>query len=350
MVLTDARQVTAAWVDRVLHDAGVIQAGTVAAIDVDADRSRAFSRIVRIGVHYRNPVGDRAPARLLLKLCSDENESFGRSEVDFYRRDYVAAADAPIPRCFDAAYAEQPRRYHLLLEDLSASHANADGVVPDESFGRALAESLAALHSHRWGEDRLRELGQSLPGSGEISTYVEHVRAGLDPMLALVGHRLAPRTAPRLRALFEGLAGDLARRSRDPCGIALVHGDLNPGNLLVPTSRSGPILLIDRQPFDWSLTRWLAVSDLALAMIPWWTTSVRRRLEPVVLEHYGDALRARGVTDYPMSRLCADYRLCLAMAIAVPMAWCIREDDRVRMRWLWSRQLQRALAAYEEWL
>jgi hypothetical protein len=348
VVLTDASQVTVDWVDRVLHEAGVTPAGAVTAVDVDPGLQRVCSRIARIGVRYRHTATDRAPARLLLKLCHDENESFGRSEVDFYRRDYAGAVDAPMPRCFDAAYAEHPRRYHLLLEDLSATHVNADGVDPDAYFCRALAQSLAALHSHRWGEHRLRELGCAPAGRQEIDAYVEHVAKGLDPMLALAGRDMASQRVRELRALFEDLADRFARRARDPRGFALVHGDLNPGNLLVPKSRSGPVLLIDRQPFDWSLTRWLAVSDLVLAMVPWWETNTRRRLEPCVLEHYGEALRARGVTDYPMSLLRADYRLCLAMAVAVPMAWCIREDTRTRMQWLWSMQLQRALAACEE--
>ena len=150
-------------------------------------------------------------------------------------------------------------------------------------------------------------------------------------------------------ALVVGELGSAyAERALDARGMALLHGDPNPGNLLVPKSRRGPVLLIDRQPFDWSLTRWLAVSDLALAMVPWWDTDVRRRLEPLVLEQYGEELQARGVADYPMSKIRDDYRLCLGMAVAIPVEWCILEGDRERMRWLWSLQLRRALEAYDE--
>lgn len=130
--------------------------------------------------------------------------------------------------------------------------------------------------------------------------------------------------------------------------MTLVHGDLNPGNLLVPRAGPGPVLFIDRQPFDWSLTRWLAASDLVYAIVPWWDTPVRRRLESSVLLHYHAGLRARGVTDYPLSTLQADYRLCVAMAIAVAVEWCVLDSDRERMHWLWTRQLHRALAAYED--
>lgn len=168
-------------------------------------------------------------------------------------------------------------------------------------------------------------------------------------MLASVGDSLAPAWRPRLHALFDRLAEDFAQRAQDPHGIALVHGDLNPGNILVPHERIGPVLFVDRQPFDWSLTRWLAASDLACAMVPWWRTSVRRRLEPRVLAHYCESLQRRGVRDYPLSRLQTDYRLCLATTVAIPVEWCIRDADRDRMRWLWTRQLRRALAAHEDW-
>jgi hypothetical protein len=55
-----------------------------------------------------------------------------------------------------------------------------------------------------------------------------------------------------------------------------VHGDLNPGNLLWPRQGVEPVYLIDRQPFDWSLQRWLGVSDLARLMIIPWAPELRR--------------------------------------------------------------------------
>ena len=351
MVRTDSDHVDAAWIEHTLHREGLIEAGSVASIDIDADAARTWSRIARIGVHYRDGATGRAPTRLLLKMCHGLGDAFGSSEVDYYRRDYCDAKDAPLPRCFDAAYADSPRRYHLLLEDLSATHSNADGVAPHGWYGRALAQSLAALHAHRWGEQRLLQLGQGLPTRDEIDRYVAHVSQGLEPMLALVEHRLPSAWPARLRALFDGLGAQLAQRAeraQEPHGMTLVHGDLNPGNILVPRDRSGPVLFIDRQPFDWSLTRWLAVSDLVYAIVPWWRTSARRRLEPMVLAHYCESLRSRGI-DYPLSSVQADYRLCLRMAIAVAVQWCTVEADRDRMRWLWARQLKRSLAAYDDW-
>jgi hypothetical protein len=128
----------------------------------------------------------------------------------------------------------------------------------------------------------------------------------------------------------------------------LLHGDVNPGNVLAPLAAAGPILLVDRQPFDWSLTRWLGASDLAYAMVPWWEPPARRLLEMPTLQRYHAALCARGVTDYTLDELESDYRLCIVEAVGVAVEWCVLEADRERMRWLWRHQLRRALSAYED--
>ena len=273
---------------------------------------------------------------------------FGRSEVDFYRRDFRGAADAPLPRCFDAAYAEPPRRYHLLLEDLSASHCTGDDAPRDLGLALALADALAALHAHRWGPARLQAIGQAVPGPAEIDRYLGHITPGLAPLLALAGDALPAAWARRLPGLVDSVAERFLARARDARGMTLVHGDLNPGNLLVPRSGRGPVLLIDRQPFDWSLTAWLGVSDLAGALVPWWDSALRRQVQGPALARYHVGLVARGVQDYPFEQLQADWQLGLLMCLLGPVEWCVLPADRERMRWLWTQQLQRALAALDE--
>src|SRR5262249_7242466 len=148
--------------------------------------------------------------------------------------------------------------------------------------------------------------------------------------------------------IFPQIAARYAARAQNLSGITLIHGDANPGNILTPITGDRPIYLVDRQPFDWSLTRWLGVSDLVYAMVVSWETPVRRNLEEPILRRYHAALRARGVTGYSWEQLYADYRFCIVEAIAVAVEWCALEEDRKRMRWLWSSHLRRALAAFED--
>lgn len=293
-------------------------------------------------------VGATPPTALLLKRCGAESGEFGRSEVDYYRRDYLGAADAPLVRCFDAAFAEHPRRYHLLLEDLSASHGTGDDTPPDLHFGAALADSLAGLHAHRWGKQRLALIGRAVAGPADIDRYLAHITPGLAPLTALAGAALPAAWAARLPGLVASLAEIFKARARDAQGMTLVHGDLNPGNLLVPRDRRGPVLLIDRQPFDWSLTAWLGVGDLAGAMVPWWDSALRHHLQAPVLARYHAGLLARGVRGYPWAQLQADWRLGVLMGLLTAVEWCVLPADRERMRWLWTQQLQRALAALDD--
>ena len=56
--------------------------------------------------------------------------------------------------------------------------------------------------------------------------------------------------------------GKCGKGQNDPNGFTIVHGDINPGNILYPVD-PGKVYFLDRQPFPWSLTTWLGVSDLS---------------------------------------------------------------------------------------
>jgi hypothetical protein len=54
----------------------------------------------------------------------------------------------------------------------------------------------------------------------------------------------------------------------------------------------------------------------------------------------------RGVTDYSWSQLVTDYKLCAVQSVYVATEWCSVPEDVKRMRWLWEKQLERALTAF----
>lgn len=100
------------------------------------------------------------------------------------------------------------------------------------------------------------------------------------------------------------------------------------------------------QPFDWSLTTWLGVSDLSYMMAHWWESDRRRELELPVLRHYHESLLSRGVSGYGWEALLSDYRLCVVQSIYVATEWCVVEEDRAKMKWVWLPQLRKAMATY----
>ena len=123
--------------------------------------------------------------------------------------------------------------------------------------------------------------------------------------------------------------------------------DVNHPNILVPINGDRPIFIVDRQPFDWSLTTWLEVYDLAYAMVLYWESETRRRLEKRMLRRYLDTLVENGVEDYSWEQLFDDYRLSVAMGIYVATEWCRGAGYE---KWIssWLSMLQRSLKAVDD--
>jgi hypothetical protein len=96
----------------------------------------------------------------------------------------------------------------------------------------------------------------------------------------------------------------------------------------------------------WSLTTWLGVSDLSYLMVQYWDVEVKRELEMPVLREYHCQLLANGVIGYDWDQLFADYKLCAVQAVYTVAEWCIKAEDRERMRWLWRLELERAMHAF----
>jgi len=145
-VITDPQQISAAWLTEVLGRSGALHAGQVRDMTAEAEGS-VNAQIVRIRPSYDDQAEGELPAALLLKICAG-GDSFGPSEVDYYARDYAGLPDAPIPRCYDAQLSAERQAYHILMDDLSATHRSAHRTKPTLAYGRAVAEALAALHAH----------------------------------------------------------------------------------------------------------------------------------------------------------------------------------------------------------
>lgn len=347
-VLTHPDQVTAEWLTRVLNRSGALADGEVAAFEMEA-QERILSTIVRLRVHYSAGARGDRPAHLFLKMVNmDQDEDFlGPSEVEYYARDYVGLAGAPLVRCYDAAYSAEQRRYHLLLDDLSASHVEAWQKPPTLAYGLALAEALACLHAHWWGAERIAAAGHAIPDAPGIERFVALGRPGVAPILGAFADQLLPHWPEAIHELFDRHPRAMLARTSGGDGFTLIHGDVNGGNVLVPRDADRPLYLLDRQPFDWSLTVWLGVYDLAYAIVPRWEVEIRRRYEMQVLRHYHEQLAARGVRDYPWTRLVEDYRLSAAMGVYVATEWC-RGGIDWEWQHVWLPMLQKTLTACDD--
>ena len=365
VVITGASQVTLVWLNRVLTRAGAIGAGAVSRFTITSGEG-TWSSNARLRIQYEPQSTGPRPSSLFLKMCNAVESGFVlESEVDYYTLDYAGCEDAPLVPCYDARYSRELGAYHILLADLTETHQTAwhvtspveqagvlagkMHVTPPLEYALTLARALARLHAHRWGRSRWPGTAGIMPTKAVLTRFVDHVSLGLEPMLRDVSGDVPPEWETTLRAIFRTHPHLMFERTLQAQGFAILHGDVNPGNVLSPYVSPGTTYIIDRQPFDWSLITWLAASDLAYMMIPWWDVMSRRELEMPALSEYHAELLRRGVTGYAWDQLLADYRLCVIETVYTAVEWCGTADGLRNKRWIWWPKLQRGMAAFEDW-
>jgi hypothetical protein len=347
-VITRIDQVTNAWLTSVLIKSGALINGEVATFDVKAGQGN-WSTNVRLNVKYVKGSQGVLPQRLFLKMVNAhlKDGSFSPSEVYYYTRDFVDVESAPLVHCYDAAFSEKLQRYHVLLDDLSETHITAEEKTPTLEYGLALAGGLAALHSRWWGAQRFTELGATMHSAEHIRHFVDISQSGFENILNHFLFKLEPHWPDIIRTLYARHPQTIIKRTGDDRGFTLVHGDVGHKNILVPRAGDQPIYIIDRQPFDWALTTWLGVYDLAYAMVLDWEIETRRHLEIPILRSYHDQLIKHGINDYSWEQLYNDYKLCVAMSVYVATEYF---RSGVESPWVstWLLMLRRALTACED--
>lgn len=347
-IISNLSEVTNDWLTAVLTNSGALTHGTVTGFEVDTGRGN-WSTNASLSLRYAAGSQSALPSRLFLKMVNTdlEDEFFGESEVTYYTRDYVGAQDVPLIRCYSAAYSEEQRRYYLLLDDVSQTHVQAATQAPTLEYGLALAEGMAALHAHWWGPQRLVVAGAAFHSPEHIQRFADLAKPGSDYIVDHFSSELQPHWPEVMHTFYAKHPAKMIARSQDANDQTLIHGDAGCYNILVPRTDVRPLYIIDRQPFNWSLTTWLGVYDLAFAIVLDWEVETRRNLEMQVLRHYHDQLMRRGINNYAWEQLWDDYRLCVAMGIYIATEWC-RGPGGAQHKDIWLPMLQRALTACDD--
>src|SRR5215213_11172343 len=334
-------EITPDWLTRVLREGGSLTRGAVSKVQNHSQQSNWASNAILRLTYSANALGEK-PTKLFFKLCNPGPGTFGDSEIIYYSIVAGEISDAPIPRCYHAAYHPENGNYHLLLEDLSETHA--PDIEPTWELATSTISSMAQLHAGWWNHPRLSLVGE-FPDRDKLEKYVGFAKQGLAPMLGEVGADLPQKWLDLIHRIFERHCEKMIGRAGDGSELTCIHGDLNPGNILSPIASVGKTYLIDRQPFEWRLTTWLGVSDLTYMMVHWWEPEMRRKWEKPLLEHYHRHLLQLGVDEYSFDQLWEDYRLCAMQSLYVPASWCVNPVEREEAKWLWWSQLQKTMTA-----
>jgi len=214
------------------------------------------------------------------------------------------------------------------MDDLSATHAERRNVEETPGYAEALAYALGRLHAHHWRS-------RAAPPTDDLTRFLAAVTPGLPALAAATGR-------PDLPAHWADTEARWRARWEQPAGMTLLHGDLNPTNILTPRGQDGPPIFLDRQPFDWSLTYGVALHDLAQATVLWFPPEVFQRHQTLLLQTWHAALAA---PDYTWDDVLADWPLAIALCLSTPMERCIDAADMASAEWLWQNHTLRVCAA-----
>ena len=348
-VITCVEQATPERLTTALSTSGALATGKVIAVEFDA-RRRNWSTSVRLRPSYSADAAGERPTSLFLKMVRtdlDDGESFGDSEVTYYTRDYIDVPDAPLVRCHDAVHSADDHAYHLLLDDVTATHVEATHRPPTLEYALALADGLAAMHARWWGADRLATASQPIHDAAHVQRFVDIAAPGVPHVLGNCTSELASHWPGLIDQVVHRHPAAMIERTRTANGFTIIHGDPGCTNILVPRMGVRPLYLIDRQPFDWSLTTWLGAYDLVYATVLDWSVADRRRLEKPLLRRYHDQLLAHGVGGYSRDQLWTDYRLMVPMGVYIAVEYC-RDGLHTDLQFVWLPYLQRTLAACDD--
>ena len=358
-VITKAEQVTPGWLTAVLRREGVLDRGEVVAVDA--------ARLPHLAVTYSPDAPASAPATLFLKFGrrSSPASEIGHLEVAKYRA--LAAFRDELPmllRCYDAAHDVAVDSSHLLLADVSATHALHTARIPQPDVRDAIIDCTARIHAF-WWEHPQRELFTAYDSNIELEctdaasylAYVARYQEAYPNFADFVGEKLTAGERAMYEALLAALPSlwprYLASRFIDWQAITLVQGDSHWGQFALSRHPGEQrVLMLDLEDLHWGLP----AVDLAYRLTTGWTPEERHALEQDVIARYLAGLREYGVSGYDHERFWQDYRLSTIFLALYPLKrFTARFDDRADHRrkeaslpgWWWD-VLEYVLANYRD--
>jgi len=327
-----------------LRRAGALGEGRVCSVTVESSRATILSRIIRLRLTFEDTV--EAPSSLILKTGLPERVGAvwngGSQEVAFYRQIAAATSARIVPRCFEAAWDEDTKAWHLLLEDLTDSHVIATTwpLPPTEQQCARILDAWARFHAQWWDDPRFGISIGTWPEAGAMEGYLKPFAKQFEIFRDRVGSRL-PRERCELYVRFIDAAPRLLARHGSHRNLTIVHGDAHVWNCFLPRDSTRD----DVRIFDWD--GWhidTASDDLAYMMAMHWYPDYRRQMERRFLDHYHRALVEHGVRGYERSALDEDYRLSALWQIRIPV-W--QEANGIPPL-IWWNNLERCLMAVDD--
>jgi hypothetical protein len=317
-------------------------------VELLSSRLTPVSTVTRLRVDYAPGAPASAPTSLFLKtprpdLPREVTIQLGEREVRFYRDLAPAMPGSPLIRCYSATSHASSAGWHLLLDDLTDTHATpASRLLPTLDVCKAAVGALAAVHAHWWAKEPSPAEGadRDQPNEPPPDQWQRQRRQAVAAFVAFLGDRLSAHRRQTYAAVVAGLPG-LRRRRAIAGPTTVVHGDAHLGNFLFPrASAAGPVYPCDWQ--DW----WIGepTRDIAYLVGKSWDPTRRADAERTLLRHYHARLEAGGVEAYPWEQCWDDYRYSMINLLFVPMGqWEIGLGADI-----WGHHLDWGMSAFDD--
>jgi hypothetical protein len=315
--------VTAEWLDAVLHDRGCLGSGGVAGITLEplGEGVGLLGDLARIRLRY---TGDdsRLPETLIVKLPSTHEENRNRgNQFGFYEREIrfyeevSAKLELRVPRCYHAAIDAEAGSFVLLLEDLA--HVGTADQVEGLTEGQALvaAEHIARFHASWWDAPELDALTWLPPTDGPVTMQAAPTYRQCWPLfLDRLGDSVPDggvAVGEAVGAAYESLLELGAMRP-----WTIVHTDFRLDNMFFgPVGSADEFALV-----DWQLsTKGGGCYDVAYLLCQSMPVERRRVLEDRVLQRWWDVLSECGVRNYTWARAVEDYDRSALICLVIPV-------------------------------
>jgi hypothetical protein len=333
-MIHDVKQVTPAWLTRVLRERGCLAQGRVTA--VQAQVTTPFGAVcAHLALSYSDDAPPAAPTRLFLKL-DGPNTLAGDREVVFYNTIAAAMADPPVLPCYDAAYDAATRSCHLLMDDVSETHFMMEREAPStQADAERMIDVLAEVHAYWWEHPRLEGIARV---DQEFIQGREDER--FPGFVDFMGDRLSVQRRRIYERVLASLPGLLARRLAAKA-LTLVHDDAHAWNFMLPRdAQKDRVYLVDWQ--QWGVSA--GPHDVAYMLTLFWYPERRQRMEVELVMRYHARLQAHGVTGYDWDACWYDYRLFAIRNLLVPL-WAWARNHWGFHRWT---QMEKAMLAFQD--
>jgi ecdysteroid kinase len=331
-LITDIAQVTPEWLTGVLQRSGDLDGGQVTAIDVTAAATFTATAIP-LRVRYSPAAPPNAPTNLFLKLGRR------KSEVDFHNLIAPETKGVPLVRCYEAVFANHLGQSHLLMDDISETHAAPpEGLPLPQAKCERLVDILAGLHAQWWEHPRLA--GDLRPVLDDVQGFIlGQAQNRFGEFVDLLGDRLSDKRRNWYDRILAALPlPEWKERIASNRQVTLAHGDSHFWNFMFPRQQ-GEIYLMDWAV--WHLD--VGPSDLTYMITQLCSPERRARIEQPLVRRYHQQLQANGVGGYDWERCWEDYRLSLVFHAIWPIFWFTFGPN-----YIWWRGLECFMSAFED--